>query len=166
MTAPPVIVRNANQLHVRRLPAWAAPVIALLAAVVGYVVVNATAIGGPALSVVIAVILFIAGVYTAATLVEGRRRAKNRVATTLVWSAFVLALLPLVSVAWTLVSKGWTKFTPYFWQHSMNAIGPRDDAGGAYHAIVGTLEQAGIATLITVPLGVAGAVYIVEYGRG
>src|SRR5262249_25654976 len=30
----------------------------------------------------------------------------------------------------------------------------------------GTLEQAGIATLITVPLGVLGAVYIVEYGRG
>ncbi len=78
----------------------------------------------------------------------------------------MLALLPLVSVAWTLISKGWEQFTPYFWQHSMNGIGPRDDAGGAYHAIVGTIEQVGIATLIAVPLGVAGAIYIVEYGRG
>jgi phosphate transport system permease protein len=48
----------------------------------------------------------------------------------------------------------------------MNNIGPFDNAGGAYHAVIGTLEQAGIATLITVPLGVLGAVYIVEYGRG
>ena len=37
----------------------------------------------------------------------------------------------------------------------MNNISAFDDAGGAYHAIVGTLEQAGIATLITVPLGIA-----------
>jgi phosphate transport system permease protein len=166
MTTPPIIVRNANQLRVRQLPAWAPPVIAVVAAVLGYVVVKAADIGGLALSIVIAVLLFLAGIYTAATLIEGRRRAKNRVATTLIWSAFALALLPLLSVAWTLVSKGWSKFNPYFWQHSMNAIGPRDDAGGAYHAIIGTLEQAGIATIITVPLGVAGAIYIVEYGRG
>src|SRR5690348_4676216 len=107
MTTPPVIVRNANQLHVRRLPAWAPPAIAVLAAVIGYTLVKAAGIGGPALSVVLAVLLFIAGVYTSATLVEGRRRAKNRVATTLIWSAFLLALLPLLSVAWSLVSKGW-----------------------------------------------------------
>ena len=50
--------------------------------------------------------------------------------------------------------------------HSMNNIGARDAGGGAYHAIIGTLEQVGIATLITVPLGVLGAIYIVEYGRG
>jgi phosphate transport system permease protein len=48
----------------------------------------------------------------------------------------------------------------------MRNITAFDSGGGAYHAIVGTLEQAGIATLITVPLGVGGAIYIVEYGRG
>ena len=45
---------------------------------------------------------------------RGRPPAGNRVATTLIWSTFVLALLPLISVAWTLISKGWEKFTPYF----------------------------------------------------
>src|SRR3712207_7588556 len=48
----------------------------------------------------------------------------------------------------------------------MNNIGARDPNGGAYHAIIGTLEQVGIATLMAVPLGVLGAIYLVEYGRG
>src|SRR4051794_33072609 len=106
MTVPPVIVTNANQLRVRQLPAWAPPAIAVAAAVIGFCLVRLADIGGLALSIVIAVILFLAGVYGAATAIEGRRRAKNRVATTLIWSAFILALLPLLSVAWTLVSKG------------------------------------------------------------
>jgi phosphate transport system permease protein len=53
-----------------------------------------------------------------------------------------------------------------FFNNSMRNITAFDAGGGAYHAIIGTLEQAGIATLITVPLGIAGAIYIVEYGRG
>src|SRR5205807_9559004 len=38
--------------------------------------------------------------------------------------------------------------------------------GGAYHAIMGTIEQVGIASLLAVPLGLLVAIYIVEYGRG
>jgi phosphate transport system permease protein len=165
-TVEPVIVRSADQLRSQSLPKWFTPVAAVAAAVIGVALVKATGVGGLALGVVIALVLFLAGIFIAATAVEGRRRATNRGATTLIWAAFVLAVLPLISVAWTLVSKGVDKFTPYFWQHSMNGVGPRDNSGGAYHAIIGTLEQAGIATLITVPLGVAGAIYIVEYGRG
>src|SRR5689334_1165431 len=161
-----VVVSHGSQLHAKRLPRWAPPAIAVVAVALGFAIVNLADIGGLALSVVLSGLLFLIGNFAAATLVEGRRRAVNRSATTLIWSAFVLAVLPLLSVAWTLVSKGIGKFNPYFWQHSMNGIGPRDDAGGAYHAIIGTLEQAGIATLITVPLGVLGAIYIVEYGRG
>jgi phosphate transport system permease protein len=153
-------------MRTRRLPPWAPLAVAVAAVVVAFVLVYGTNVGGPVLSGVVAAILFIAGQFGLATAVEGRRQATNRTATTLIWAAFLLALAPLVSVAWTLVSKGAAKFNPYFWQHSMNGIGPRDDAGGAYHAVIGTLEQAGIATLITVPLGVAGAIYIVEYGRG
>ena len=47
-----------------------------------------------------------------------------------------------------------------------NNIGARDAGGGAYHAIIGTIEQDGIATILAVPLGVLGAIYLVEYGRG
>jgi phosphate transport system permease protein len=48
----------------------------------------------------------------------------------------------------------------------MRGVGPLDKTGGAYHAIIGTLEQVGIATVIAVPLGLLAAVYTVEYGRG
>jgi phosphate transport system permease protein len=66
----------------------------------------------------------------------------------------------------TLIDKGRTRLDSDFFNHSMRNITAFDEGGGAYHAIIGTLEQAGIATLITVPLGIAGAIYIVEYGRG
>jgi phosphate transport system permease protein len=48
----------------------------------------------------------------------------------------------------------------------MNGLASKDPGGGAYHAIIGTLEQVGLATLMAVPLGVLGAIYLVEYGRG
>ena len=76
-------------------------------------------------------------------------------------------LVGLVSfVVFTLISKGHSRLDSTFFQRSMRSITSLDAGGGAYHAIIGTLQQAGIATLITVPLGVAGAIYIVEYGRG
>ena len=38
--------------------------------------------------------------------------------------------------------------------------------GGALHAIIGTLWVTGIASLISIPLGIFTAIYLVEYGRG
>jgi phosphate transport system permease protein len=86
--------------------------------------------------------------------------------TALLGLAVVLALLPLASVLYFTVTKGLARFGGYFLQHSMRGVGPVDASGGAYHAIIGTLEQVGIATLIAVPLGLLAAVYTVEYGRG
>jgi phosphate transport system permease protein len=48
----------------------------------------------------------------------------------------------------------------------MRGVGPLDSSGGAYHAIIGTLEQVGIACMLSIPLGILVAVYVVEYGRG
>ena len=95
-----------------------------------------------------------------------RRRAVNRLFTGLLALSVVLALLPLASVLYFTVAKGLVRFGSYFLQHSMRGVGPVDNTGGAYHAIIGTLEQVGIATLLAVPLGLLAAVYTVEYGRG
>jgi phosphate transport system permease protein len=43
---------------------------------------------------------------------------------------------------------------------------PEQFAGGVYHAIYGTVIQAGIAAVLAVPLGIMSAVFLVEYGRG
>jgi phosphate transport system permease protein len=159
---------SADQIHVRRLPSWApfaVAVVAAVAAVLLFKVANLLS-GGWVLTAVGAVLLFLVGLALTSGMVEGGRAARNRVATSLIYSAFVLALLPLVSVVLTLIDKGRTRLDGTFFNNSMRNITAFDSGGGAYHAIVGTLEQAGIATLITVPLGVAGAIYIVEYGRG
>jgi phosphate transport system permease protein len=167
MSLPPPTARGpAPALRTRRLPLVASLGIAVVALVVSAGIVYGAGIGGPALVVVLGVLFYLTGLYLASNAVEGRRQARNRTWSALIHSAFVLAILPLASVVWTLVSKGVERLDAAFFLTSMNNIGARDPKGGAYHAIIGTLEQVGIATLITVPLGILCAIYIVEYGRG
>ena len=99
------------------------------------------------------------------TVDKGRRR-KDRVMTGLVWLAFLLAATPLVSLLWTVLRNGMTKFNGYFLLHSMRNVSGGMDAGGAYHAIVGTLLITAGAAVISVPLGLLAAIYLVEYGKG
>jgi phosphate transport system permease protein len=167
-TLPAPVAPPSTGLRTRRLPGWAPWALAAGSVLVSFLAVYAGGLlgGGPVLTAVVAMLVYLAALSLTARAVEGPRAARNRVATSLIYSAFVLALLPLLSVAWTLVSKGVQRLDADFFGHSMNGITAFDANGGAYHAIIGTLEQTGIATLITVPLGVAAAVYVVEYGRG
>ncbi|MFF4794201.1 MULTISPECIES: phosphate ABC transporter permease PstA [unclassified Streptomyces] len=114
----------------------------------------------------IAAVLFVLGTYGVAARVEGRRQAKDRVATSLVWVAFLIALVPLVSLVWTTVQRGVKVLDGYFLTHSMGLVADTEPGGGIYHAIIGSLEQVGLATLIGAPVGVLTAIYLVEYGRG
>lgn len=95
------------------------------------------------------------------------RRAKDRTATIAMHSAFVLALVPLVWILWTVIAHGYTMLlTSQWWMNSQRGVTVRDFGGGAYHAIVGTLLQAGVTAVISVPIGILTAIYLVEYGRG
>ncbi len=146
------------------MPRAATAGIAVAAVVAG--VLAAVAAGGPNLAagVAAAFVVFVGGVSIAAFAVEGRRKAINRVIGAFITSAFVLVLLPLVSLVWTVVERGSARFdTQFFTQNMRNVVG---DGGGGQHAIYGTLIMTGIATLISVPIGLLVAVYLVEYGRG
>ncbi|CAM5248120.1 hypothetical protein SFUMM280S_09519 [Streptomyces fumanus] len=114
----------------------------------------------------IAAVLFVAGSYGISAKVEGPRQAKDRVATSLVWVAFLMAIVPLASLAWDHRQAGIKVFDGYFLTHSMGVVADTEPGGGIYHAILGTAEQVGLATLISVPIGVLTAIYLVEYGRG
>ncbi len=160
------VAMTPDNIRTRSLSTWVVLAIAAAAVAVAAALVFGLGIGNWVLVVVLAGILYLAGVYVATSRVEGRRSARNRTWSALIHSACVLALLPLASVVWTLVSKGAKRLDANFFGTSMNNIGARDPMGGAYHAIVGTLEQVGIAALLAVPLGVLGAIYLVEYGRG
>ncbi|MEV7275334.1 phosphate ABC transporter permease PstA [Streptomyces sp. NPDC093111] len=114
----------------------------------------------------IAGLLFVLATYAITTKVEGSRQARDRVATSLVWVCFVLAVVPLLSLGWVTLSKGLEVLDPYFLSHSMNGVLDAEAGGGLYHALLGTIEQVAIATLIAAPIGLLTAVYLVEYGGG
>lgn len=94
------------------------------------------------------------------------RRRKDILMRTLITSAFVITMIPLVSLTWTVVSRGIGRLDGYFLLHSMRGVFGGMDAGGIYHAIVGTVQITLFAALISVPIGLLTAIYLVEYGGG
>ncbi len=97
---------------------------------------------------------------------DAARRRRDRWMAAVVWGAFVLAIAPLASLLWTVLAKGVHRLDGGFLFYSMRNVFGGMDAGGAYHAIVGTLLITAGTALISVPLGLFVAIYLVEYGRG
>jgi phosphate transport system permease protein len=109
-------------------------------------------------------VLFVIVLTVISRLYEGVRRSKDRLVTSLVSLAFIVALLPLISLLFTTIVNGSHRFDLTFFSYTMrNIVG---EGGGGLHAIMGTLEITGLATLISVPIGLLTAIYLVEYGRG
>ncbi|GAA1352075.1 phosphate ABC transporter permease PstA [Falsarthrobacter nasiphocae] len=126
---------------------------------------------------VVAGVLFIGALYFVARGVEGHRKATDRFFRSIMWGAFIVALLPLVSVLWTVLQNGLPGLLePGFLSSSMNGVSGVADKkavengapvlGGAYHALVGTVLITLWTTLISVPIGLLTAIYLVEYGQG
>lgn len=161
-----VLSKRRSTLRGANLPKWAPYAIAAgsLALAVGIGVV--AGLDSRIQWGLIAAILYLLGTYAISTAVEGKRQAKDRIATSLVWVAFLLAVVPLASLVWATVQRGVKVFDVYFLTHSMGVVGDREPGGGIYHAIIGSLEQVGLAALIAAPIGVLTAIYLVEYGRG
>lgn len=99
--------------------------------------------------------------------VGGARKTKNAIATTVFTAAFGVALIPLIWVLYTVVSKGFEAIiSSGWWTKSLAGVLPEQFAGGIYHALYGTIVQALIAAVISVPMGLMAGIYLVEYGRG
>ncbi|MGW5104444.1 phosphate ABC transporter permease PstA [Streptomyces sp. NPDC004100] len=155
-----------SNLRAASLPKWTPWAVAAASVAIAVAIGLGTGLHSRVQWGLIAALLFILGTYTVAARVEGRRQAKDRIATSLVWVAFLLAVVPLVSLVWVTVSRGVKVLSPYFLSHSMGVVADSEPGGGIYHAILGSLEQVGLATLIGAPIGVLTAIYLVEYGRG
>jgi phosphate transport system permease protein len=96
---------------------------------------------------------------------ENRRAATDKLFGTLMWTAFVVAMIPLVSLIYTVVQKGGPALTPSFLSSDMTGRALLGEGGGIYHAIMGTIMVTLIAAVIAVPIGILTAVWLVEYGR-
>ena len=144
-----------------QLPGWAGYGIGGGALALAVLVVLATDVA-PGVALAAAAIISTVAIYIWSRSVEGARRAVDRVVTFGVSYAFLLAVIPLVSVLETVISLGVNRFDGEFLtETSRNVLGA---GGGASHAIVGTLVIVGCATLLAVPIGILAAVYLVEYG--
>jgi phosphate transport system permease protein len=95
------------------------------------------------------------------------RAVRDQVARLVMWGAFLLALVPLVWILWTVGSKGYhLLLDAQWWTNSQRGITSRREGGGAVHAIQGTIIQGLATAAISVPIGILTAIYLVEYGRG
>ena len=93
---------------------------------------------------------------------SGQEIASDRIVTVLVWTTGALVLGGLLWMLGLLVVKGTPKLRPSFFTSDLSQTGPNDPGGGALHAIVGTLEQVGIAVVVVVPIAILTAVYLHE----
>ena len=173
-TAPPEApqqapVRETPRLTSGHLPAWGP-----WAILAGSLAISAILFGVLSISSgegfnlagwgVVAALLYLALITITSSLVEGRRKGVDRLVTGVVTIAFLVAMVPLVSLAITVLVNGVAGLSAEFFTSSMrNVVG---EGGGALHAIVGTLLITLAAAIISIPIGIFAAIYLVEYGAG
>ncbi|AZZ38769.1 phosphate ABC transporter permease PstA [Acidipropionibacterium jensenii] len=93
------------------------------------------------------------------------RTARNGFASAFMVLSTLLAVAPLVWVLWSAISKGIGSLLRASWW--TNAMDAADQAKwGALHAILGTVEIGLITAVISVPIALLTAIYLVEYARG
>ncbi len=119
---------------------------------------------------VISAILYLVGVAVFSSIVENRRKATDRVVRGIVVVAFLLAFIPLVSTLGTVIVRGASSITiPFITQSAGAHFDPATLkvtlTQGALQSIVGTLIITGITALISIPIGLLTAIYLVEYAR-
>jgi phosphate transport system permease protein len=93
------------------------------------------------------------------------RRTRNTIMTVVMVASLTVALIPLGWILVTVAHKGLAAMAhPGFFTQ-----GPPGDAskpgGGVANGIIGTLIMVGLAIAMAVPLGIAGAIYMTEFGR-
>ena len=98
------------------------------------------------------------------------RKRKDAAMRLLISLAFIVALVPLISVLWTTIANGVKRLNLNFLSSNMTGVvggnpTPSGGYGGVQHAIIGTLEITLGAMVISIPIGLMCAVYLVEYSN-
>jgi phosphate transport system permease protein len=146
------------------LPSWFLSAVVGGAALLSLAVLLATGSFTIVLLFVLTAVFALPTAYIWSRLAENRRQATDRLVTLSIIAGFGVAVAPLISLLYEVIKRGAARFDGSFFTES--ARGVIGAGGGAQHAIVGTLVITGVATLISVPIGIMAAVYLNEYGTG
>lgn len=167
--------KNQNSLTSGQRPKWLIPAILVGSIVVGAALAALVSFS-VALWAVFAAVIFLIAAPIAVTSIEGSRQGKNAALTYLVYGAFIVAVIPLISVIWTVLFRGIPTLSPELLTTTMSSVTAIDDQqsvengtgvqGGILHAIVGSVIVTLCATIISVPIGLLTAIYQVEYSNG
>lgn len=94
---------------------------------------------------------------------NGRRRYTSRVSLLVMYLLTVVALIPLGLVLAFTIAKGLPSVLhPEFFTNSFRPVGV--PGAGVSHAILGTGIMVGLASLMAIPVGILGGVFLAEYG--
>jgi phosphate transport system permease protein len=90
--------------------------------------------------------------------------AIDRVMTSVVIAGALVLLVPLVWIVYTVLDKGLTALRMGFFFKDQRGVTPvmASTAGGGAHAIIGTIEQVGLALVWSLPLALLAAVFLNE----
>jgi phosphate transport system permease protein len=146
------------------LPSWFLQAVIGGAALISLAILLATGGFTIVLLFVLTFVIALPTTYIWSRMAEGRRAATDKLVTVGISAGFGIAVAPLISLLYEVLKRGHARFDSSFFTES--ARGVIGAGGGAEHAIVGTLVITGVATLISVPIGIMAAVYLNEYGSG
>ena len=93
-----------------------------------------------------------------------RRARTDQLMRGLCWTAMALALIPLISLLYLVITKGMHRLDLDFFIHLPTPVGI--PGGGMANALVGTFTLVLIASLFGMPIGVAAGLYLAEFGEG
>ena len=92
------------------------------------------------------------------------RTGTDHLMTALAVGGTVLVLVPLVAILVYLVYKGASSLNLAFFTHTPKPVG--EQGGGMANSILGSAIVLSLASLMGIPVGIAGGVYLAEYGAG
>lgn len=165
-------------LTAHRKPSWT-----WMAAAAGSIVVSAivTLLAFESFSfigfAIIAGLLYVVSMYVVSRVLEDRLKATDEFWRHLIWTAFLIALVPLISVIWSVISEGLPTLLahPGLLTTDMQGVVGADDIatqeegaalqGGILHGLVGTVMITLIASVISIPVGLFASIYLVEYAN-
>ena len=137
---------------------------ALFTAVATLVIVGVSPLKGKLGFVIVLILMAIITTSIISWIRKDRKAALNSTSTVLVYVAAAFVIVPLASILWEIFSSGAAGVSLNIFSNDMSATAadaPLSE-GGLLHAIVGTVYLIFIASVVSTPIGILTALYIVE----
>jgi phosphate transport system permease protein len=95
---------------------------------------------------------------------QATRTVADHAMTFLAVGGTIVVIVPLLAILGYLIYKGASSLNLAFFTHTPKPVG--EQGGGMANSIVGSAVVLSLASLVGIPVGIAGGIYLAEYGSG